>query len=231
MRHALLLCTIAALQAPLLYAETPAPTTELDKLSYSLGVKSAENLQSQSVTVNPVQFTQGFNDKMNNQKLRMNDQQMQDTIMKFQDQHISAMMEKEKQMADDNLKQGEVFLKQNKTKPNIKTTASGLQYEVLVAGTGKSPQAGDKVTVNYRGTLLDGTEFDSTYQNKKPVTLPLDRLILGWQEALKMMKVGAKWKIFVPPQLGYGEQGAGDVIGPNSVLIFEIELVNVEAAS
>lgn len=150
MRHALLLCTIAALHAPLLYAETPAPTSELDKLSYSLGVKSAENLQSQSVTVNPVQFTQGFNDKMTNQKLRMSEQQMQDTVMKFQDQHISAMMEKEKQMAADNLKQGEAFLKQNKTKANIKTTASGLQYEVLVAGNGKSPQAGDKVTVNYQ---------------------------------------------------------------------------------
>lgn len=231
MHNISLLFTIAALNAPCAFAAETAPTSDIDKLSYSLGVKTAENFQSQDIQINPAQFSKGLTDQMQKKKPALSEKEMQDTISAFQEKHITAMIEKEKQAAAANLAEGEKFLKTNAQKPNIKTTNTGLQYEVLSAGKGISPKAGDNVIVNYRGTLLDGTEFDSSYKNNQAATLPLDRLIPGWQEALKMMQPGAKWKIYVPPQLAYGEQGAGNVIGPNSTLIFEIELVDVESAS
>ncbi len=226
-----LLLTFAVLNAPSAFAADKAPTSDIDKLSYSLGVKTAENFQSQDIQINPAQFAQGLTDQMQKKQPALSDQEMQDTISAFQEKHITAMIEKEKKAAVANLAEGEKFMKTNAQKPSVKTTNSGLQYEVLSTGKGTSPKNGDNVIVNYRGTLLDGTEFDSSYRNKQAATLPLDRLIPGWQEALKMMQPGAKWKIYVPPQLAYGEQGAGNVIGPNSTLIFEIELVDVEPAS
>lgn len=217
--------TAPAASAP---ASSTAPSTDVDKLSYSLGVKTAEDIQGQNIQINPVQFSQGLSDKYSNKPTSMTDQQMQDSIDKFKEQHIQAMMEKEKQLAATNLTKSQAFLKQNQSKPTVKTTPSGLQYEILTPGKGASPKSGDEVTVNYRGTLLDGTEFDSTYKYNKPATLPVDKLITGWQEALKLMQPGAKWKVYVPPQLAYGEQGAGTVIEPNSTLIFEIELLDVK---
>jgi FKBP-type peptidyl-prolyl cis-trans isomerase FkpA len=126
------------------------------------------------------------------------------------------------------LQDGERFLKENATKPGVSTTASGLQFKVLKEGTGKSPKATDVVVVNYRGTLINGKEFDSSYKSGKPIEFPLNRVIPGWTEGVQLMKEGAKYEFFIPPSLAYGSRGAGGVIGPNETLIFEVELLKVK---
>jgi FKBP-type peptidyl-prolyl cis-trans isomerase FklB len=130
-------------------------------------------------------------------------------------------MEKQKQ-------RGEAFLSENKKKEGVKTLPSGLQYKVIKAGTGKKPGLNDTVTVQYRGTLIDGTEFDSSYRRGQPATFPVSGVIPGWTEALPLMEEGAKWQLFIPPNLAYGERGAGGLIGPNAALIFEVELISVQ---
>ncbi len=141
---------------------------------------------------------------------------------------MAQQQEKMKSLAAKNKAEGEAFLAKNKTAAGVKTLPSGLQYLVIKAGTGKTPKATDKVSVNYRGTLLDGKEFDSSYSRGTPATFPVSGVIPGWTEALQHMKEGAKWKLFIPASLAYGEQGAGGVIGPNAVLVFEVELLKVE---
>lgn len=228
MRHAKLLLLPALLFAPLTFAADKGLTTEIDRLSYSLGAKTGENFSSQDIPVNPNQFAKGLSDAVGKKKLLMTEQEMQDTIQKFQEKEISKVTEMNKKLAVVNQEKSNKFLAENKGKPNVKTLSSGLQYIELTPGKGSSPKLGDDVTVNYRGTLIDGTEFDSSYKRKESTTFQLEGLIPGWQEALLMMKPGAKWKIFVPPQLAYGDKGAGRIIEPNSTLIFEIELVNVK---
>jgi FKBP-type peptidyl-prolyl cis-trans isomerase len=139
---------------------------------------------------------------------------------------VAAMQASIKEKAQKNLADGEKFLTENKTKEGVKTTESGLQYKVLEAGEGPSPKAGDTVTVHYRGTFVDGTEFDSSYQRGEPATFPLTGVIPGWTEALQLMKKGSKWMLFIPSELAYGERGAGNRIPPNSTLIFEVELLS-----
>ncbi|MGR9114631.1 MAG: FKBP-type peptidyl-prolyl cis-trans isomerase [Gammaproteobacteria bacterium] len=129
---------------------------------------------------------------------------------------------------EENKAAGSAFLAENARKPNIVTTASGLQYEVLTEGTGASPSASDSVTVHYRGTTIDGTEFDSSYSRGAPATFPLNRVITGWTEGVQLMKEGAKYRFFIPSDLAYGPRGAGQAIGPNSTLIFDIELIKVQ---
>jgi FKBP-type peptidyl-prolyl cis-trans isomerase len=131
-------------------------------------------------------------------------------------------------MADSPLEKGEKFLAENKTKEGVKTTASGLQYKVLKEGTGKSPTASDTVVCHYRGTLLDGTEFDSSYKRGEPAEFPLNRVIPGWTEGVQLMKEGAKYQFFIPSKLAYGSRGAGGVIGPDETLIFEVELIKIK---
>ena len=133
-----------------------------------------------------------------------------------------------KQAAEKNTTEGEKFLTENKNKPGVKTTASGLQYKVLKEGSGSPPKETDTVVVNYRGTLIDGTEFDSSYKRGEPATFPVNRVIKGWTEALQLMKPGSKSQLFIPANLAYGERGAGGDIGPNATLIFEVELLNVK---
>lgn len=128
---------------------------------------------------------------------------------------------------EDNLAKGKAFLEANKSKEGIKTTASGLQYKIITEGTGAIPKATDKVKVHYKGTLIDGTEFDSSYKRGTPLEFPLNAVIKGWAEGLQLMKVGSKAELYIPSELGYGEQGAGSQIGPNSVLVFEVELLNI----
>ncbi len=135
-----------------------------------------------------------------------------------------AQMNKEK--SDTNLKAGEEFLAQNKTRPGVTETASGLQYEVITEGSGPKPSASNKVTCHYHGTLIDGTIFDSSVQRGQPATFPLNMVIKGWTEALQLMPTGSKWRLFLPPNLAYGERQTGAVIGPNSTLIFEVELIS-----
>jgi len=149
---------------------------------------------------------------------------VQETMAIFQ----KDMMAKQQEVAKKNKKEGEVFLDENKKKEGVKTLASGLQYKVLKEGTGKKPKLNDAVTVNYRGTLIDGTEFDSSYRRGQPASFPVSGVIPGWTEALPLMGEGAKWQLFVPSNLAYGERGAGAMIGPNATLIFEIELISVQ---
>lgn len=230
MRYTKLLILPAMLVAAAAFAADTAPTTDVDKLSYSLGAKTGENFVSQQITINPQQFVQGMSDAIAKKKLLLTDKQMQDTIINFQTRQIAKISAQDKEMAKTNLAASKKFLAENKSKPNVVTLPSGLQYIVLAPGKGMPPKGNDEITVNYRGTLLDGTEFDSSYSRNESSTFTLAELIPGWQEALSMMTPGAKWKLFVPPNLAYGEKGAGRVIQPNSTLIFEIELVKVKPA-
>ena len=158
----------------------------------------------------------------------MTEQEMKETLTGLQKELIEKQAERNKQIAEKNKKEGEAFLAANKTKEGVKTLPDGLQYKVIKEGTGKTPTEKDSVVCNYRGTLTDGTEFDSSYKRGQPATFPVKGVIPGWTEALKMMKEGSKWELFIPSNLAYGERGAGNVIGPNATLIFEIELISVK---
>ena len=228
MQYSKLLLLPAFMFATSAFAAEPAPTTEVDKLSYSLGVKTGENIRTQDIKINTKQFSRGLADAIANKKVLMSDKEIQATLSNFQNQQMAKIDASNKKAAATNLIKGASFLQENKTKPNVKSLSSGLQYTVLTPGSGKPPKAGDTVTVNYRGTLIDGTEFDSSYSRNEASTFQLENLIPGWIEALSLMSPGSKWRIFVPPNLAYGDQAAGRIIEPNSTLIFDIELLNVK---
>jgi FKBP-type peptidyl-prolyl cis-trans isomerase FklB len=146
----------------------------------------------------------------------------------FQKEMMAKQQELAKRLGEKNKKEGEAFLSENRKKEGIKALPSGLQYKVVKAGTGKKPKSTDTVTTHYRGTLIDGTEFDSSYRRGQPASFPVSGVIPGWTEALQLMEEGAKWQLFIPPNLAYGERGAGSQIGPNATLIFEIELISIQ---
>jgi len=158
----------------------------------------------------------------------LTEQEIQETMAAFQKEAMAKQAELAKKLGEKNKREGEAFLVKNKEKEGVKTLPSGLQYVVIKAGTGKKPNINDSVTTHYRGTLIDGTEFDSSYRRGQPVTFPVSGVIAGWTEALQLMEEGAKWQLFIPPNLAYGEQGKGGVIGPNATLIFEIELISIQ---
>ena len=158
----------------------------------------------------------------------MTDEEIHDVLTTFKKEFVAKQQELAKQQGEKNKKEGEIFLEANKKKEGVQTLPSGLQYKVLKAGSGKKPAATDTVTVHYRGTLIDGKEFDSSYERGKPATFPVNGVIPGWTEALPLMEEGAKWMLFIPPTLAYGERGAGREIGPNATLIFEVELISIE---
>jgi FKBP-type peptidyl-prolyl cis-trans isomerase FklB len=197
-----------------------------DKISYSIGVNISKSLKRQDVDINLDLLFQGFKDGYSDAKLLMSEQEIQDTLMAFQKESMAKQAEKAKILGEENEKKGEVFLAENKKKDSVVTLPDGLQYKILRDGTGKTPTLEDTVTVQYRGSLIDGTEFDNSYKRGQPASFTLPGVIKGWQEALQLMKTGAKWQIFIPSNLGYGEKGYGSVIPPNSVLIFEIELIS-----
>jgi len=182
------------------------------------------NLRKQSIDIDQNILAKGIQDALGGAKSLLTDQEIQETMVALR----TEMMAKQEEVAKKNKVDGEAFLAENKKKEGIKTLPSGLQYKVIKAGTGKKPKLDDTVTANYRGTLIDGTEFDSSYKRGQPVSFRVSGVIPGWTEALQLMGEGAKWQIFVPPNLGYGERGAGGVIGPNAALIFEIELVSIQ---
>jgi len=189
-----------------------------EKVSYSIGLNMGSNMKRQSVDIDLNIFAKGIQDGLVGAKPLLTDQEIQETMVAFQKE----MMEKYK-------KQGEGFLAENKKKEGVKTLTDGLQYKVIKAGTGKKPKADDTVTVNYRGTLIDGTEFDSSYKRGQPATFAVSGgVIKGWTEALQLMEEGAKWELFIPSDLAYGERGRPGVIGPNATLIFEVELVSIK---
>ena len=188
-----------------------------EKVSYIIGMDIGGNLKKQSIDIDPNILTKGIQDALGGAKSLLTDQEMQETMVAFQKE----LMEKHK-------KQGEDFLAENKKKEGVKTLPSGLQYKVIKAGTGKKPKLDDTVTANYRGTLIDGMEFDSSYKRGQPATFRVSGVIPGWTEALQLMEEGAKWQLYVPSNLAYGQRGAGKVIGPDTALIFEIELVSIQ---
>jgi FKBP-type peptidyl-prolyl cis-trans isomerase FklB len=194
-----------------------------DKVSYSIGLNIGFNFKKQGVDLNPDALLAGVKDSLAN-KPALTENEVRDTMTAFSKE----LSDKQKQAGDKNKADGEKFLADNKKKDGVKTTASGLEYKVIKEGSGPSPTATDTVTVNYRGTLIDGTEFDSSYKRGEPATFPVGGVIKGWTEALQMMKKGAKYQLWIPSNLAYGPNGAGGEIGPNSTLIFEVELVDIK---
>ena len=194
-----------------------------DKVSYSIGLNIGFNLKKQNVSINPDTFVLGLKDALAG-KPQMTDEQVKETMTAFEKE----MIDKQKAAGVKNGADGEKYLAENKKKEGVKTTASGLQYKVVKEGTGAQPKETDTVIANYRGTLIDGTEFDSSYKRGQPATFPVSGVIKGWTEALQMMKVGSKYQLFIPANLAYGERAIGPDIGPNSTLIFEVELLDVK---
>lgn len=201
--------------------------TENDKINYSVGYQLGGDFRRQEVEIKPDMLLQGIEDAISGGKPLLDEQERRATLTALAQRVKAAQQEKLQQQAADNLKTGEAFLAENSGKEGVTTLPSGLQYKVITAGTGKSPQKSDKVTVNYRGRLIDGTEFDSSYSRNKPATFGVGQVIPGWTEALQLMKEGDRWQLFIPPGLAYGERAVGGKIPANSTLIFEVELLSV----
>ena len=199
-----------------------------DKVSYIIGMEIGKNFKKQSIDIDPDILTKGIKDAISGGKPLLTEQEIQENMVTFQKEMMAKQEELAKKLGENNKKEGEVFLAENKKKDGVKTLPSGLQYKVVKAGTGKKPKLTDTVTTQYRGTLIDGTEFDSSYRRGQPVSFPVTGVIPGWTEALQLMEEGAKWQLFIPPNLAYGERGVGRDIGPNATLIFEIELVSIQ---
>ncbi|GAB3195208.1 FKBP-type peptidyl-prolyl cis-trans isomerase FklB [Pontibacter aydingkolensis] len=195
-----------------------------EKISYIIGRDMAANLSKQGIEVEAESFIKGFKEVQEGKESSLSQSDVQQAMMALQQE----MAEKQNASGGENKKAGEAFLAENKNKEGVKTLPSGLQYMILKEGTGKSPSASDTVTTHYHGTLIDGTTFDSSYERGQPATFPVNGVIAGWTEALQLMKEGSKWRLFIPSGLAYGAQGAGDVIGPNSTLIFDVELLSVK---
>jgi FKBP-type peptidyl-prolyl cis-trans isomerase FklB len=211
-------------------AATPNPNFKSDKerQSYAVGMNIGESLHRQPVDLDTTALMQGLKDSMSGGKMLMTEDEAKTALTELTQQVRAKQEEKVKQAADNNKKEGEAFLAANKTKPGVVTTPSGLQYKVLTEGKGPKPTAADKVSCNYKGTLINGTEFDSSYKRGQPAIFPVGQVIKGWTEALQLMPVGSKWQLFIPADLAYGERGAGSDIGPGATLIFEVELLSIE---
>jgi FKBP-type peptidyl-prolyl cis-trans isomerase FklB len=201
--------------------------TQKDKFSYALGMKMGENLHKQSVPVDSAILARGLRDALAGGKTQLTDDEAQAALGAVQNDLRKKQQEKMEAASAANKKVGDAFLAANKAKEGVVTLPSGLQYKILTAGTGPKPTATDSVVCNYRGTLIDGKEFDSSYKRGEPVTFTVNGVIKGWTEALQLMPVGSKWQLFIPADLAYGDRGAGADIGPGSTLIFEVELLSI----
>ncbi|MBI5905975.1 MAG: FKBP-type peptidyl-prolyl cis-trans isomerase [Deltaproteobacteria bacterium] len=227
-RFATTMCAMVALSGAAFAADAPALQGEKEKLGYSIGMDIGGNLKRQAIEVDADALAKGFKDTYTGGKTLLTEEEGKQTILDFQKKMMAKQAEAMKQKADTNKADGEKFLAENGKKEGVKTLASGLQYKEITAGTGKSPKATDTVTTHYKGTLIDGTEFDSSYKRGEPATFPVSGVIPGWTEALQLMKEGSKWQLFIPSSLAYGERGAGRDIGPNATLVFEVELISVK---
>ena len=205
--------------------------TQKDKASYAIGLSMGGSLQKNGIEVNTDVLFAGIKDALSGSKPLMTEEEMKDTMTVLQKDAQARQQEQAKALADKNKKEGEAFLAANKKKDGVITLKSGLQYKIIKGGSGKTPKATDSVTVNYKGTLIDGSEFDSSYKRGQPATFPVNGVIPGWTEALQLMKEGAKWQLFIPSSLAYGERGAGAVIGPDAVLVFDVELISINKAA
>jgi FKBP-type peptidyl-prolyl cis-trans isomerase FklB len=207
-----------------------------DKVSYSIGQVIASDMKQQRLDINPDLIVLGFQDGFSGKKALLSEAERKQVMEDFEKEMEARMAKEEKELPEKNKKEGEAFLAENKKKEGVKThpvklsdgKIAELQYKVLREGTGPTPKMEDKVKTHYRGTLLNGTQFDSSYDRNEPTSFGLRQVIKGWQEALQMMKVGSKYQLFIPSELAYGERGADRLIGPNATLIFDIELLSIE---
>ena len=226
MKRFILISAAFLLTLPLLAQEKSPPLKDQkDKVSYSIGISIGSNLARQNVEINPDALMAGIKDAIAG-KPQLTQDQIKEVMTAFE----KDMQAKQKAAGEKSAAEGTKFLEENKKKEGVKTTASGLQYKVIKEGTGAQPKATDTVTVNYRGTLIDGKEFDSSYKRGQPATFPLNGVIKGWTEGLQLMKTGAKYQLFVPSALAYGERAVGPDLPANSTLIFEVELLEAKPA-
>ncbi len=210
-------------------AKSQAPLTlktQKEKFSYALGMNLGAGLHRQAVAVDPNILARGLKDSLAGGKTLLTEEEARATLTQMQNEVRQKQQEKMQQAGEGNKKEGEAFLAANKTKEGVVTLPSGLQYKILKEGTGPKPTASDSVVCNYKGTLIDGKEFDSSYKRGEPATFPVNGVIKGWTEALQLMSVGSKWQLFVPADMAYAARGAGADIGPGATLIFEVELVS-----
>lgn len=228
----LIICLGAVLIASIGLAQDKAQLKdEKDKASYSIGYETGEGFKKQKIEVNLEVLIAGLKDSMAGKDAALSKEDREKVLQALQKELIEKQMTASKELAAKNAAEGTKFLEENKKKEGVKTTASGLQYKVLKEGSGPSPKETDTVVCNYRGTLLDGTEFDSSYKRNEPMTFQVNRVIKGWIEALQLMKPGAKYQLFIPASLAYGERGVGQTIGPNATLLFEVELLSIAQPS
>ncbi|MBK9470209.1 MAG: FKBP-type peptidyl-prolyl cis-trans isomerase [Gammaproteobacteria bacterium] len=205
-----------------------AISTDAQRMGYSLGASMGRQFRNDKLQVDADALARGVREGFTADKLALTDEEVTAGMQQLQKSHSERMQAEQKAAADKNLAEGEAFLKDNAAKEGVVTTESGLQYKIVTAGEGPKPGAEDVVKVHYRGTLIDGTEFDSSYKRNEPVTFPVGGVIPGWVEALQLMPVGSKWELYIPSGLAYGPGGAGNQIGPNSALKFEVELLSIE---
>ena len=227
-RLAMAVCGVVALSGAALAADAPEVKSDKEVFSYSLGMNLGGNLKRESVEVDTELLVRGFKDSYGGGKTILTEEEARKSIMDFQKAQMAKRAETMKKLSEKNKADGEKFLAENAKKEGVKSLPSGLQFKEITPGKGKTPKATDTVTTQYKGTLIDGTEFDSSYKRGEPATFPVSGVIAGWTEALQLMKEGAKWQLFIPPNLAYGERGAGSDIGPNATLIFEVELISVK---
>jgi FKBP-type peptidyl-prolyl cis-trans isomerase len=222
-----IVASIAEGQAPA-KAEPELKTVE-QKFAYSIGLDMGKRIKEAELTLDPDFIAKGIKDAFDDKSM-LDERQLREVAKAFNEMMTAKKVAAAKAKPDKNTKEGQAFLAENKTKPGVVTLPSGLQYKILKSGpaTGKSPKLTDTVFANYKGTLIDGTEFDSSYKRGKPTDFPVNGVIAGWTEILQLMKVGDKWQVFIPSELAYKDQQRGPIIGPNSTLIFEMELVDIK---
>jgi len=215
------IAVLTGVPAIVVAADSADLKTDPEKNGYSIGYDIGRSIKRQIVEVDADSMARGLKDGVSGTAPVLPDSEMQQRFATVRQESAQKIIEKNK-------KDGDSFLAKNKNEKGVKTTASGLQYKIITAGKGKQPKADDTVTVNYRGTLIDGTEFDSSYKRNQPATFPVKGVIPGWTEALQIMKEGSKWMLYLPSTIAYGERGAGNLIGPNSALVFEVELLSID---
>ncbi|MEK6684734.1 MAG: FKBP-type peptidyl-prolyl cis-trans isomerase [Nitrospirota bacterium] len=221
--------SLGLLAVPVQAADTTVLKTQKDKVSYSIGLDIGKNFKKQSMDIDPDLLARGLKDAMAGGKTLLTEEEVRTIMPAFQKEMQAKADARAKELGDKNMKEGETFLAENKKKEGVVTLPSNLQYKVITAGNGERPKSSDTVTTHYRGTLIDGTEFDSSHKRGQPASFPVTGVIAGWTEALQLMPVGSKWQLFVPSNLAYGPRGAGQMIGPNATLIFEVELLSIQA--
>ncbi len=211
--------------------EPSSLNSQKEKVSYSIGMDIGHTLRQQELDIDPVFVALGMNHAFANATTLLTLEEAKDVLIKWQEEMMQKQMEKIKKQGEENAAKGKAFLEENAKKDGVVTLKSGLQYKILEKGNGTSPKEDDIVSVHYKGTLIDGTEFDSSYSRNKPATFPVNGVIKGWTEALQKMKTGGHWMLYVPAELAYGDRQAGPVIGPHSTLIFDVTLLSIDGKS